>query len=249
MRGSRCTHLNMSSAVATDFYNTVMPGVEARIAEIGNSVLLLDHGDVLRIGPEGGAIFDATEQYRYLLWRVWDSTLPAVMFIGLNPSTANHEKSDPTCTRERGFATRWGAGSYVKGNLYAYRATKPKDMKAQEDPAGPNNLDYLLQACRLPFVKRVIAAWGTHAREADEANFWDHWDSQGEPFDVIDCMGLTKSMKPKHPLYLPAHTEPRPFWCKSVHVALISTDPAGVAQPDTDRLQSIQRSESAASPT
>jgi len=37
---------------------------------------------------ECGAVFSPCEKYRYVLWRTWDDTLPKVVFIGLNPSTA-----------------------------------------------------------------------------------------------------------------------------------------------------------------
>jgi hypothetical protein len=241
------TSLAYADSVPRDFYNTVMTGLPERIADIGAS-FLIDTDDVIKFGKEGGAIFDASEQYRYLLWRVWDTTLPAVMFIGLNPSTANHEKSDPTCTRERRFAIRWGYGAYVKGNLYGYRATKPKDMQAQNDPTGPRNYAYILKALSHPDVLGVIAAWGSNARLTDEMTLWEAWDHHDDSRLEMKCLGTTKHGMPKHPLYISADTEPAPFWCKSrcidpILLGQLARRP--VAQSDTAGLQSDQRSESA----
>lgn len=47
----------------------------------------------------------------------------------LNPSTADAEIDDPTITRCIGFAKSWGFGGLMVGNLWAYRATDPKELK------------------------------------------------------------------------------------------------------------------------
>ncbi|WP_083883820.1 DUF1643 domain-containing protein [Thalassoporum mexicanum] len=39
------------------------------------------------------AIIDLTKQYRYLLRREWDITKPQVVFIMLNPSPANEQRT------------------------------------------------------------------------------------------------------------------------------------------------------------
>ena len=85
------------------------------------------------------AVLSECKKYRYMLRRVWDRTKPACLFIGLNPSTADATVDDPTIRRCVGFADSWGYGELVVGNLYAFRATKPKDMFNQDDPVGPFN--------------------------------------------------------------------------------------------------------------
>ena len=62
--------------------------------------------------------------YRYDLWRVWDSQKENVCFIGLNPSTADENKDDPTIRRCMAFAMAWGYGSLCMLNLFAFRATE-----------------------------------------------------------------------------------------------------------------------------
>ena len=45
-------------------------------------------------------IFSECRQYRYTLWREWDLlNSNYAMFIGLNPSTADEWKDDPTIRR------------------------------------------------------------------------------------------------------------------------------------------------------
>ena len=78
-------------------------------------------------------------KYRYALWRTWDETKPHVMIIGLNPSTADETKDDPTITRCINFAKSWGYGGVCMANLFAYRATEPTVMKGSTDPVGTEN--------------------------------------------------------------------------------------------------------------
>ncbi len=61
--------------------------------------------------------------YRYALWRIWDDAKPLVMFIGLNPSTADETEDDPTIRRCISFAQNWGYGGLYMANLFVFRAT------------------------------------------------------------------------------------------------------------------------------
>jgi hypothetical protein len=132
---------------------------------------------------------------------------PALMVIGLNPSTADESKLDPTLKRCVAFAHSWGYGGFVMANLFAFRATDPLDMKACLEPVGPDNDTFLIElafACKL-----VLAAWGTHGG----------W--LGRDDEVIDlltsrgvnlaCLALTKFGFPKHPLYVKGDTRPMVF--------------------------------------
>jgi hypothetical protein len=77
------------------------------------------------------------------------------MFVGLNPSTADEGGDDPTIRRCVGFARDWGYSGLCMTNLFAFRATQPKDMLAQADPVGPNNDETLT---RLAKEAKVIVA-------------------------------------------------------------------------------------------
>jgi hypothetical protein len=81
----------------------------------------------------------------------------------LNPSTANAEEDDPTIRRCVGFARRFNCGKLFVVNLFAYRATKRKDMLAARDPVGEDNKHYVDLAClALRHTGGVlICGWGT----------------------------------------------------------------------------------------
>lgn len=90
-------------------------------------------------------VFSDCRKYRFALWRVWDDSLPRVMFIGLNPSTADESDDDPTLIRCIRYAKSWGYGGICMANLFAFRATDPKVMLSAKDPVGADNDRWLLE--------------------------------------------------------------------------------------------------------
>lgn len=155
-----------------------------------------------------GAIFDATEDYRYWLWRTWDASAARIAFVMLNPSTADARQDDPTIRRCIGFARSWGYGSLVVVNIFAYRTPSPAELAAADEPVGPENDAYLGKARRR--CRDVVVAWGTHGRlrERDHAALEILSRRRRRP---LLCLGTTLHGHPRHPLYLPKTTEPRPF--------------------------------------
>ena len=85
------------------------------------------------------AILSEDRKYRYVLSRIWDESKSMVMIIGLNPSTADETIDDPTIVRCIDFAKNWGYGGIYMLNLFAFRATLPKDMFSVENPIGDEN--------------------------------------------------------------------------------------------------------------
>jgi hypothetical protein len=141
-----------------------------------------------------GAEISACGKYRYSLWRVWDDINPWVHFIGLNPSTADAVLDDPTIRRCINYAKDWGYGALSMCNLFAYRATDPKDMKRADDPIGPKNNVYLQTIGDSPEL--VIAAWGAHG------NYLGRDKEVMELMPDLHILALTKHGMPRHPLYL-----------------------------------------------
>ena len=99
--------------------------------------------------------------YRYMLGRQWGAP-PFLLWMMLNPSTADATEDDPTIRRCSGFAKHWGFGGLVVVNLFAFRATNPADLRAAEQPIGPENDRHLVNAARS--CPRVVAAWGASCR-------------------------------------------------------------------------------------
>lgn len=102
---------------------------------------------VKRLASQGAMVKDAVisdcGQYRYLLSRDWESGLQRLVFIGLNPSTADAEIDDPTIRRLIGFSKAWGYGGFDIVNLFALRSKDPKMLCDHDDPIGPLNDTYL----------------------------------------------------------------------------------------------------------
>ena len=92
------------------------------------------------------AVYSDCEVYRYLLTRIWDETAPRALFVMLNPSTATEVQNDPTVERCERRARALGFGGFRVTNIFAYRATDPRVMRAQADPVGPENDAAILQS-------------------------------------------------------------------------------------------------------
>src|SRR3954453_12830581 len=107
-----------------------------------------------------GASFSSCRRWRYLLWRRWDAARPVANFLMLNPSTADEFRLDPSCTRARVYAEHWGFGALIVTNIFAWRATDPRDMKGVSEPVGRANDRAILRAARE--AKLVVCAWGNH---------------------------------------------------------------------------------------
>lgn len=153
-----------------------------------------------------GAYISKDGKYRYTLWRDWrkeGESTKAVAFIGLNPSTADADKDDPTIRRCIGFAKTWGFNKLIMVNLFAYRATNPKDMMEADDPEGSENSSVVRGVADI--VDLTVAAWGAHG---------SHNDMDALYFSLLrdpHHLGLTKSGAPRHPLYLKLDTKPQRF--------------------------------------
>ncbi len=99
-------------------------------------------------GSTPGAVISDDQKYRYLLHRDIQplaSERKAMVFVMLNPSTADATEDDPTIRRCIGFAKREDATDLYVLNLYAYRATDPEELKQAPDPVGPENDRWLMQ--------------------------------------------------------------------------------------------------------
>ncbi len=145
------------------------------------------------------AVFSPCRRWRYELWRQWSSD-PFCMFIGLNPSTADENLDDPTVRRCIRYARDWGYGALCMTNIFAWRDTDPKKMKAQADPIGKENNHTL--SYRAGQAGIVIAAWGTHG-----AHLGRH-DAVRELLPQLHALKITKDGFPNHPLYLPLDAKP-----------------------------------------
>lgn len=151
----------------------------------------------------GGATFDASGRYRYSLTRRWEATGSRVAIVLLNPSTADASRDDPTVRRCVGFARAWGYGALEVVNLFAWRATRPADLRRARAPVGPENDAYILYAAQR--AQGVVLAWGAHGaflgRDVEVSTLL------AEAGIALHCLGVTRTGQPRHVLYLPGNTQ------------------------------------------
>src|SRR5258705_418308 len=154
------------------------------------------------VSSAAGAAFSPCRKWRYLLWRQWDPKKPAANFLMLNPSTADEVKLDPTCSRARDYAERWGYGALIVTNIFSFRNTNPNKMKAAKDPVGPGNDAAIVRAARQSAL--VVCAWGNHgAFMARSARVRALLKDQ-----KLFALRVNANGEPAHPLYLPGSLTP-----------------------------------------
>ena len=139
-------------------------------------------------GMKKHAIISADGKYRYQLSRIWDEDKPKVLFIMLNPSTADEKVDDQTIRRVINFSKSWGYGGFFVGNLYAFRSTDPKGLKHTDEPVGPDNIVHIQSLIGL--TDKIVYAWGNNQKEPE----WLR--------DLVDtpyCIDISKNGIPKHP--------------------------------------------------
>lgn len=155
------------------------------------------------------------ERYRYVLGRQWDTDRPALWWVMHNPSTADALRDDRTITRVVSMSDAWGYGTAIVVNLFALRATDPREVDAAADPIGPANDATLVSvsaAIRTASVMRdgptpVVCAWGARAATARVA------EVVRGPLGGLDlrCLGTTANGQPRHPLYVRGGTPLEPW--------------------------------------
>ena len=145
-------------------------------------------------GGTGRALFNEGRTHRYLLEQRWREGDP-LTWLMLNPSTADAFADDPTIRRCARFARREGYAGIRVVNLFALRATDPRELQAHPDPVGPCNDRMLREATS---GSAVVAAWGAGGKLGDRGRVVAaHLAAAGV---AVVCLGVTKDGYPVHPL-------------------------------------------------
>lgn len=188
---------------------------------------------------DAGATISADGLYRYRLWREWRQTSTptknwdwmkeddgktivkdgagkpvgspkSVLWVMLNPSTADGKKDDPTIRKCVKFSKTWGYDRMEVVNLFAYRATKPNvilSMGGREgfDPVGDRNQMNVERAVSIAGL--IILAWGTNGSHLGQDQTMLGWLDQ--KIKLCRVLAVTKDGHPKHPLYCLDSTVPQ----------------------------------------
>lgn len=155
-----------------------------------------------------GAILSPDRKYRYRLWRAWDQEKPRLVFIMLNPSTADEIEPDPTITRCIVRARGMGFGGLEVVNLFAWRSTSPRVLKQIPDPVGPGNDQHIFAVCETAMDNdgMIILGWGEYGKLFGRGDALRRMlnDRQINTY----ALAMNDSGHPKHPLYVGYAEEP-----------------------------------------
>jgi hypothetical protein len=166
------------------------------------------------------AIISECGKFRYRLGRRWDKGGWTLAYVMLNPSTADAEKDDATIRRCIGFAKAHGYSAMEVVNLYAYRATKPADLRKAGYLVGPENDAHIEQVARE--AETVCVAWGANVKDLERPQLvLPILRKVGTP---IMCLHITRSGYPSHPLMLPASCRMHSFNSEAILLAMTGGD-------------------------
>lgn len=163
-----------------------------------------------------GAIISPCTRYRYLLTRAWprNDGLPprTCAFVMLNPSTADAAIDDQTIRRCIHYADREGCNHLEVYNLYAYRATDPRELAGAEDPIGPENDYWMNYLAEIGAANLLIAGWGAQKGIDLRVKQVRHCLSKHKVY----CLGKTMDGHPRHPSRL-SNDQPLELLWSEVH--------------------------------
>jgi hypothetical protein len=163
----------------------------------------------LSIAEDGGADDSPCGCYRYRLWRRWDPDRPTVLFVMLQPSTAEPTTDDQTLQRCVAFARRWGAGAVTVCNLYAWRTNNPRHLRhAKPWMVGDRNNEVICAAAQA--TDRIVAAWGARP-DARDTRPTEVFDLLVENDRTVWALALTQHGQPRHPTRVHWDIEPEIF--------------------------------------
>lgn len=156
--------------------------------------------------------FSENRRYRYELVHRCDDLLTTgelrfLVWVGLNPSTADEQALDPTLKRIRAFTQREGYHGFVMLNLFAWRDTDPDQMMREMDPVGRENDDTLRKWSKPG--QKIVCAWGNHGGHLSR------WRKVAEMMKAagaeLVCLSTNADGSPKHPLYVKSDTPLQPW--------------------------------------
>lgn len=148
---------------------------------------------------QGDAVISECGQYRYMLTRHWGEG-PEVLFVMLNPSTADALQDDRTIGRCISFAKAWGFGRLAVANLFAFRTPSPAELMQAAEPIGPENDHWLEQLSARAAL--TVAAWG------NDGAFRGRASEVAPRLRNPHYLKLTKRGQPWHPLYIAGDSKP-----------------------------------------
>lgn len=165
-------------------------------------VFVNSQNKTMNLFEDNGAVFSDNRKYRYALWRIWDKEKPLLMFIGLNPSTANESQPDPTIIRVEKFTFDWGYGGFYMMNLFSFVTAYPEEL-TNPNANNAENDSWLYNIAKT--CKTIIYCWGDFKVATERSK------QVLQMFPDGFALVINKNGTPRHPLYVKGDTVPIKF--------------------------------------
>ncbi len=136
---------------------------------------------------------------------MWNAEGKKAAFVMLNPSKADATLNDPTVSRCITFADKMGCGALEVVNLFAYRTSYPRELRACRRPVGSLNDQYIAESVESASV--VVVAWGNWGRLYGRDHEVLQLISSISTKKPLFCFGITGQGQPRHPLFLSYKSE------------------------------------------
>lgn len=150
------------------------------------------------MSEQANAELSMDRKYRHRLDRWWGDG-ERLLWVMLNPSTADETADDATIRRVRNFTKREGYDGFTVVNLVSFIATDPRAIEDVSWFELSQNRLYLLAVVR---GRDVIAAWGAFPYRIG----WDWVEQWAEDIreraGSLRSLGVTKDGHPRHPVRL-----------------------------------------------
>ena len=127
---------------------------------------------------------------------LFDEKEKPIVWIALNPSTADENKLDPTLTRIKNYSIKFGFNCFYMLNIFAFRATDPNVMLKENNPTGKDNDYWIKHICKLS--NTIVCCWGNHGKHLNRS---DQIKEMLKQFNLF-YLDMSNENEPKHPLYL-----------------------------------------------
>ncbi|MGA8363618.1 MAG: DUF1643 domain-containing protein [Solirubrobacteraceae bacterium] len=157
------------------------------------------------------ALVSADGRFRLDLHRRWGDC-STVMWIMLNPSTADARCDDPTIRRCVSHSRRWGYGGLVVCNLYAIRCTDPRILDSLGDIIGVGNDEHISVLAASSDL--ILAAWGSKPNRGAYPDRAEFVLDRLRAHDLY-AIGTCSNGEPRHPLYSRNDVLPE-LWCHPI---------------------------------
>lgn len=144
-------------------------------------------------------VFNDERTHRLSCFQHWGDPDDYVCGIGMNPSGAAEDRSDPTFDAMCRRARAWGAGAHWQLNVMSIRGTYSADLAKAQSVSLPENDDWIRRVA--PKARLVIVHWGNPGHDSGRGPKVERLLREVCDPAKVFCFGKNLNGAPTHSLY------------------------------------------------